>query len=77
MLLQIASLAAAAMQLAAYWANQRGWMGRENRAYSALNFVGSLVLVWVAVVEQLWGFIVLESAWALISLPPLLRRPER
>jgi hypothetical protein len=77
MLLQVISLIGAAMLLVAYWANQRGWMDRRDRWYSALNFVGSALLAWVAVADQRWGFIVLEGTWALISLPPLLRRPAR
>ena len=73
MLHQIASLAGAAMILAAYLALQRGWLPREDRRYNALNFVGSALLTWVAVAGRQWGFIVLEGAWALLSLPPLLR----
>ena len=61
------------MVLAAYFAYQRGWMGRENRWYNALNLVGSLLLTWVALVDRRWGFVLLEGAWALLSLPALLR----
>ena len=74
---QLASLAGAAMILAAYVAYQQGRLGREHRSYNALNFVGSSILAWVAVLDRRWGFIVLEGAWALLSLPPLLRPPRR
>ncbi len=74
MLYQLASLAGAAMILAAYVAYQRGWLGREHRSYNLLNFVGSAILAWIAVADRRWGFIVLEASWALLSLPPLLRR---
>ncbi|GJG87343.1 hypothetical protein tb265_25240 [Gemmatimonadetes bacterium T265] len=73
---QLASLVGAVMILAAYVAYQRGGLGREHRRYNALNFVGSAILAWVAVVDRRWGFIVLEGSWALLSLPPLLRPPR-
>ena len=66
---QLISLAGAAMVLAAYLALQRGWMRREDRAYNALNLFGSLLLTYVAVKDQRAGFIVLEGAWALLSVP--------
>jgi hypothetical protein len=71
---QIVSLAGAALILAAYVALQRGWLPRESRAYNALNFVGSALLTYVAVRDQRIGFIILEAAWALLSLPGTLRR---
>ena len=76
MLYQIASLIGAALILAAYIAYQRGVLGREHRSYNALNFVGSGILAWVAIVDRRWGFIVLETAWALLSLPALVRPPR-
>lgn len=75
MLDQAVSLAGAAMILFAYLANQRGWMGPENRAYSLLNVAGASLLLWIAVVDGRWGFIVLEGAWAMISLFALVRPP--
>lgn len=77
MFLQIISVIGAAMILGAYIAYQRGWLGRERRAYNLLNFVGALLLAWVAIADQRWGFIILETVWAAVSLPPLLRPPRR
>jgi drug/metabolite transporter (DMT)-like permease len=71
---QLVSLAGAAMVLAAYLALQRGWMRREDRAYNALNLLGSVLLTYVAVKDRRAGFIVLEGAWALLSLPGTLAR---
>jgi hypothetical protein len=44
-------------------------MGPSNLIYSALNLAGSAVL---AVVEVQWGFLLLEGAWALVSLWALI-----
>lgn len=70
---QLLSLTGAACILSAYVANQRGLLGPERPLYSLLNLVGSLLLLWVAIVDLRWGFIVLEAAWAAVSIPPLLR----
>ena len=71
---QLVSLVGAALILVAYLALQRGWMPRESRLYNALNFVGSGLLAYVAVKDRRMGFIILEAAWALLSLPGMLRR---
>lgn len=73
---QILSLVGAAMILAAYFAFQRGWLGRQHRLYHALNFVGSALLTVVALADQRAGFIILEGAWALLSIPGTLRPPQ-
>jgi hypothetical protein len=71
---QLVSLVGAALILVAYLALQRGWMPRESRLYNALNFVGSGLLTYVAVKDRRMGFIILEAAWALLSLPGMIRR---
>lgn len=68
------SVAGAVMVLLGYAALQRGALGREDRMFNLLNFVGSSLLAWIAIVDRRWGFILLEVIWALLSLPPLLRR---
>lgn len=75
MIHQIGSLAGALLILSAYVLNQRGVIGPWHRMYSGMNLVGSLLLLWIAIVDQRWGFILLESAWALASIPPLLNPP--
>ena len=72
MLQQLVSVAGALMILAAYAAYQNGRLGREDVSYNLLNILGSGLLTWVAVVDRRWGFILLESVWALLSVPPLL-----
>lgn len=71
---QLVSLAGAALILAAYVALQRGWLPREGRAYNALNLAGSVLLTYAAVKNWNLGFIILEGAWAVLSLPGTIRR---
>jgi hypothetical protein len=74
MFFQIISLVGAVMILTAYAGTQRGWMDKALPTYNLLNLVGSGLLAWVAITDQRWGFIFLESAWALLSIPPLFTR---
>jgi hypothetical protein len=74
MLYQLVSVAGAIMILLAYAGNQRGFMDRRRPAYNLLNLIGSGLLAWIAIVDGRIGFIFLESAWALLSIPPLLAR---
>jgi len=67
-MLQLISVAGALAILIAYAANQLRYMGPSNLSYALLNFAGSAVLAVVAVVEEQWGFLLLEGIWALVSL---------
>jgi len=73
---QLISLVGAALILAAYLALQRGWLPRESRLYNALNFVGSGLLTYVAIKDGKAGFIILEAAWALLSVPGMIKRTK-
>lgn len=77
MLYQLVSIVGAVMILAAYLALQRGWLLLTDRSYYLLNFAGAGLLTWIAVVDGRLGFILVEGAWALISLPRLLRPPKK
>ena len=74
MLMQIVSVLGAILILGAYAMLQRGAMSRDDRLFNVMNFVGSSLLAWVAIVDQRVGFIALEVAWALLSVPGMLRR---
>ena len=75
MLMQIVSVVGAILILSAYAMLQRGMMSRDDRVFNVMNFVGSSLLAWVAIVDRRVGFIALEVAWALLSVPGMLRRP--
>jgi len=70
---QAFSLAAALLLLAAYAMSQRGKLSRSDASYNLMNLAGSAVLAWIALDGRQWGFLLLEGAWALLSIPPLLR----
>ena len=70
---QVISLLGAILILAAYIALQTGRLEATNRWFSILNFLGSALLTWVAIVDWRIGFIFLEAAWALLSLPGIFR----
>lgn len=71
---QIVSLIGAVLILGAYVGHQTGKLSRSHPAYHWMNFVGAVVLTVVAYRAQQWGFVLLEGAWAAISVPPLLWR---
>lgn len=74
MFYQAVSLLGALLILLAYGLNQTGRLRPGNVWYGIMNLVGSLLLAWVAVVDRRAGFILLEGAWAFLSLIPLVKR---
>ena len=76
MLYQIVSLLGAFLILVAYLAVNKGWLRLRDPSYNLMNLVGGLLLFWVAVVDRRAGFMVLELTWALLAVPPLLRKQK-
>ncbi|MFL5576325.1 MAG: hypothetical protein ACJ79S_10200 [Gemmatimonadaceae bacterium] len=74
---QVVSVVGALLVLAGYAGLQSGALKRESRLFNAINFVGSALLAWVAVLDRRWGFILLEGTWALLSVPGMVRRRSR
>jgi hypothetical protein len=66
--LQLISVLGALAILGAYAASQFGLADTSKISYQVANFLGSAVLTVVAVIDWQLGFILLEGAWALVSL---------
>lgn len=64
---QLVQLVASIVVLVAFVAAQRGRLSATSRAYLALNLAGSAALAVLAVRAGHWGFLLLESVWALVS----------
>lgn len=64
---QLIQVVGALLILAAFAAVQFERMRPDSRVYLALNLVGSLILAVLAWVESQWGFLLLESVWAIVS----------
>jgi hypothetical protein len=67
-MLQAVSVLGALLILLAFAANQLGRVDTSDLSYQISNLVGSVILTTVAVIEAQLGFILLEGAWALVSL---------
>jgi hypothetical protein len=74
MLHQLIGVLGALLVLGAYLALQRGWLTLEHRVYYAMNFVGAGFLTWIAATERQVGLTLVEGAWAVLSVPGLVRR---
>lgn len=70
---QVLSLGGAIMVLVAYALLQQRKLTAADQSYHWLNFLGAGLLTVVAVHDGRIGFILLEGAWSLLSLPPLIR----
>ena len=70
-------VAGAVLVLAAYALAQTGRLPRDGARYLLLNLVGSGVLAHLAARERQWGFLLLNGAWAVVSLGSLARRGRR
>ena len=67
-MLQAVSIVGAVVILAAFAANQLGWISPSQLLYAGANLLGAAILTVVAVLDEQVGFIVLQGAWALVSL---------
>jgi hypothetical protein len=75
---QVVQIAGALLILAAFAALQAGRIDPDSRLYLVLNLVGSVILAILALYEDQWGFLLLETAWAIVSAWGLIRalRPD-
>jgi hypothetical protein len=71
--IQLVSVLGSLLVLVAYVASQFGYLSAKGLAYAIANIVGSGILAVVAALEAQWGFLVLEGAWASVSLVAVMR----
>lgn len=74
MIEQLVQLVGAFLVLGGFAASQLGWMDVRDVRYLVLNAVGSGILAVIAILGREWGFILLESTWAIVSIAGLLRQ---
>lgn len=70
---QLVQIVGALLILIAFAAAQLGAMDPHSRLYLWLNLLGSLVLTVLAWRERQWGFLLLETVWAAVSLLGLVQ----
>ena len=74
---QVVQIVGALLILAAFAAAQFDRLDVESKPYLWLNLVGSVILAALAWHERQWGFLLLESVWAIVSAYSLVRGPRR
>jgi hypothetical protein len=66
-MMDLLQVAGALLILAAFVAAQYGVLSPRARLYLVLNLAGSALLTWIAFDDRDWGFLLLESVWAVVS----------
>ena len=73
-MIQIISLIGAMLILAAFALQQMGRWKSDDALYLWANLIGSATLTVIAWIELQWGFLLMESVWALVSAWSLCKR---
>ena len=64
---QLVQIFGSLLILVAFIAAQRGALSATSRSYLLSNLIGSTILTILAAHERQWGFLLLESCWAVVS----------
>jgi hypothetical protein len=64
---QVVQIVGALLILVAFGAVQFERMRPDSRLYLTLNLLGSAILAVLAIAGAQWGFVLLESVWAVVS----------
>jgi hypothetical protein len=72
--IQLVSVLGSLLVLVAYVATQFGYLSVKGLAFAYANIVGSGILAVVATLEAQWGFLLLEGAWAAVSLVAVVKQ---
>src|SRR5215210_3949941 len=75
--IQLVSILGSLLVLVDYVASQFGYLSAKGLAYAFANIVGSGILAVVAALEAQWGFLVLEGAWAFVTLVAVVRQKAK
>ena len=70
---QVISVGGSLLILAAFVGNLFGKVRTNGLPYIVLNVVGSAILSTIAVLEEQWGFLLLEGVWTIVSVYGLVR----
>lgn len=71
---QVVQVIGALMILVAYAAAQTGRWSTDEPLYLWLNLVGSAILAVLAAITRNWGFLLLETVWAIVTAHSLWKR---
>ncbi len=74
---QVISLGGSVIILTAFIGNLFGKIPASGLPYVVLNVVGSAILSTIAILEEQWGFLLLEGVWTIVSLYGLVRLLRR
>jgi len=64
---QLIQIVGALLILLAFGAVQFNRMSPDSRMYLTLNLLGSIILAALALAASQWGFVLLETVWAIVS----------
>ena len=70
---QIVQVVGALLILTAFAAAQFHYLDQDSTSYLVLNLIGSVILAVLAWFESQWGFLLLESVWAVVSAIGLVK----